>query len=212
MFDLRITQRTHELLKPHIEPGDLAIDATLGNGNDALFLYQAVGEEGVVIGLDILQEAVEASTQAFADRYGLYGINHDIGLLKQTDIRIHLLKVSHSQLYGLGLPRRPKVVLFNLGYFPDPLKASFGENINDKSATQTETTLDALNQSSDILLPGGILSLVTYPGHDEGKREHEAVMNWLENLSPKAFEVLSIYQTNRSSRTPVQHLVHKKEL
>ncbi len=210
MFDLKITERTHELLKPYIEPGDLAIDATLGNGNDALFLYQAVGEEGVVIGLDILSEALVSSTKLFKDRYDLCRINHRVDSLGDENKNIHLLEYSHDKLKELMLPRRPKVIFFNLGYFPDTSKALSGENINDKGATVTEVTLEALKQSSEVIDKGGVLSIVTYPGHGEGKREHEAVVLWLQSLAPKDFEVITIVQTNRSSRTPVQHLVHKK--
>lgn len=36
-----------------LRPGDTAVDATMGNGHDTLFLAQAVGPTGHVIGFDI---------------------------------------------------------------------------------------------------------------------------------------------------------------
>jgi hypothetical protein len=44
-----------------LAPGDLAIDLTAGNGGDTLWLAEAVGPEGTVLGLDIQPEAVEAT-------------------------------------------------------------------------------------------------------------------------------------------------------
>ncbi|MDP3333279.1 MAG: methyltransferase domain-containing protein, partial [Methylococcaceae bacterium] len=57
----------HELLAERLQPGDIAIDATVGNGYDTLFLAEQVGETGKVFGFDIqhaaLQEAQEKCQQ-----------------------------------------------------------------------------------------------------------------------------------------------------
>ena len=39
--------------------GDVVIDATVGNGNDTLFLSSLVGSSGKVFGFDIQKEALE---------------------------------------------------------------------------------------------------------------------------------------------------------
>ena len=39
---------SHQLLKEVLQPGDLAVDATMGNGHDTLFLAQLVGRTGHV--------------------------------------------------------------------------------------------------------------------------------------------------------------------
>ncbi len=43
-----LTRLAHELLRAQLCPGDIAIDATAGNGHDTLFLAQAVGLCGKV--------------------------------------------------------------------------------------------------------------------------------------------------------------------
>ena len=56
-----------QVLKNCINKGDYVVDATLGNGHDALFLANLVGEQGHIIGFDIQAEAIEASTQRMED-------------------------------------------------------------------------------------------------------------------------------------------------
>ena len=52
-----------------------------------------------------------------------------------------------------------RLVSFNLGYLPG----------GDKTIiTESGTTLKALEVAKDILLPGGLISLVVYVGHPGG--------------------------------------------
>lgn len=50
MMFLPILDYAKELIAKTLSEGDVAIDATLGNGYDMLFLAQAVGETGTVYG------------------------------------------------------------------------------------------------------------------------------------------------------------------
>ncbi len=66
------------------------------------------------------------------------------------------------------------VAMFNLGYLP----------LGDKSIITTkETTLKALDQAWGHLVPEGLLSLLSYPGHAGGSEEHIAVCQWVETIS-----------------------------
>ena len=44
---------SHQLLKNTVKIGDTVIDATVGKGNDTLFLASLVGKTGQVIGFDV---------------------------------------------------------------------------------------------------------------------------------------------------------------
>jgi hypothetical protein len=37
------------------------------------------------------------------------------------------------------------------------------------------------------LLPGGALSITCYPGHEEGAREEQALLSWVQTLDWKIF-------------------------
>ena len=61
MQRISLVNITHNLLKNKLFPGDIAIDATLGNGNDSLFLVEQVNPSGLVFGFDIQEKAIESS-------------------------------------------------------------------------------------------------------------------------------------------------------
>ena len=48
-----------EICKVKINKGDVVVDATMGNGNDTIFLAQLVGEQGKVYSFDIQKIALE---------------------------------------------------------------------------------------------------------------------------------------------------------
>ena len=56
----------------HLKEGDVAVDFTMGNGNDTLFLSQTVGKEGRVYAFDIQAQAVAQSCRAQDERSDLY--------------------------------------------------------------------------------------------------------------------------------------------
>lgn len=72
------------LLQKGVSPGDIAIDATVGNGHDTLFLAQLVGEKGHVFGFDIQAEAIQKTTERLQE-------NH-------CDKQVTLFQRSHGEL------------------------------------------------------------------------------------------------------------------
>jgi len=66
-----------------------------------------------------------------------------------------------------------KLIVYNLGYLPG----------GDKSiTTQTETTIESVRKSLNLLVPGGAVTITCYPGHPEGARETEALSRYLSTL------------------------------
>jgi len=53
--------RAHEAMAACLRPGDWAVDATAGNGHDALFLAQTVGPQGRVVAFDVQPAAATAT-------------------------------------------------------------------------------------------------------------------------------------------------------
>jgi tRNA A58 N-methylase Trm61 len=151
----RPTEIAHEWLRHVIEPGDRVIDATLGNGHDALFLAQCVGERGKVFGFDVQEQALRSATDHLRSR----GISDEV-------YEWHL--VSHARL-GEWVTVPVKAVMFNLGYLPG---ADHG------LITTAEETLAALLAAAELIVPGGMLTVVCYPGHEGGEREALAVKEW----------------------------------
>ena len=121
---MRVVEQAHALLAKVLSPGDLAIDATAGNGHDAAFLARAVGATGHVHAFDLQTAAIEATRR----------------LLRTKDLmtRVTLHHLGHEKMEEVlpsDLPGRVSVVTFNLGYLPG----------GDKAITTTaDSTLRAL--------------------------------------------------------------------
>jgi len=56
-----ILSLSKQLIRQALQPGNAAVDATVGNGHDTLFLAETVGAEGRVYGFDIQAEALQAA-------------------------------------------------------------------------------------------------------------------------------------------------------
>ena len=58
-----IVSRSQQLLNEVLQPGDLAVDLTAGNGSDTLSLAQTVGPTGTVLAFDIQVQALATTTE-----------------------------------------------------------------------------------------------------------------------------------------------------
>ncbi|MDO4384164.1 MAG: class I SAM-dependent methyltransferase [Eubacteriales bacterium] len=181
MFGVSITERGHEILKAHLQKGDVAVDCTAGHGMDTLFLAERTGVEGKVHAFEIQQEAISE----LREKMNPY-----------PQVEIH----STSNVYLEEYVRSANVIMYNLGFLPGG---------NPELTTRTETTIQSLDSACRIVVPRGIISVVAYPGHPEGAKEAVAVEEFLRKLPSATFEVLTIRQTNRSPRTPVQHFIYR---
>jgi ubiquinone/menaquinone biosynthesis C-methylase UbiE len=176
MTNLSLTDSAKAFIAEAIAPGDRAIDATLGNGHDCLFLAQCVGAQGLVFGFDIQPQAIAASRQRLAQA----------GLLE----RVRLIEGSHANL-GEQLDQTTlAAAMFNLGYLPGGEKSL---------TTRASSTLQALNQCAERLRPGGRMSILAYTGHPGGLTEAEAVETWIKGLPSAVWRVESIRPTSRKA-------------
>jgi len=177
----------HQLIKNLVCLGDCVVDATLGNGHDALFLARLVGEEGRVIGFDVQAAAIESSVEKMREN-GLEHFDfHQIGHEKMAEV------ISEE-----NLPLT--VVMFNLGYLPNA----------DKSVITTEqTTIPALESALGLLGRGGLVSIMCYPGHEGGDMEAEAVSEWTEGLAREGYRVVRYGLHNAPNNPPFLILVEK---
>ena len=158
MVDLAELRR--RFILQHLGPGDTAVDFTMGNGNDTLFLSQTVGDGGRVYAFDIQEAALESTRRRLAEssapeNYTLICASH------------HLVKEYVKEPIKAGM--------FNLGYLPGSNKKSV--------TTMRETTLPAVRSAIELLAPDGVLIVAVYPGHLEGELEGEELREYLKTLS-----------------------------
>ena len=156
---MHFTVEAQNLAKRYLANGSIAIDATCGNGFDTLFLAEQVGSSGVVYGLDIQERAIESVRKKLLEKAMLSQCRLVVGCHSQLT---SILNAVHAGVVS--------VVMFNLGYLP----------LGDKSiVTRPATTLAALDQASELVRPGGLISVLAYPGHAGGLDEANCVANWV---------------------------------
>jgi ubiquinone/menaquinone biosynthesis C-methylase UbiE len=162
----RPTELAHRLLKEAIAAGDVVVDATAGNGYDTLFLAEEVGEAGRVLAFDVQEQAVAAARER-VEAAGLGG-------------RVSFFVESHAELSQRTGAASVAAVMFNLGYLPGGDHARM---------TVPEETLRGLEGAAVVLRPGGVLSVVAYPGHPGGSGEAAAVEGWMARRAEEGWRV-----------------------
>ena len=169
----------------HLSEGDVAVDFTMGNGNDTLFLSKAVGESGKVYAFDIQEDAL-TSTRAPLEANG-------------APENYTLICASHHRVKEF-VTEPIKAGMFNLGYLPRSGRKAV--------TTMRETTMPAVEAALELLAPDGVLIVAIYPGHEEGALEGEMLREYFSGLSrfricPSEFKILN------SPTSPYFFLVEK---
>lgn len=179
---ISLVQAAHELVAARLQPGDIAIDATVGNGHDTLFLLGQVMPGGKVYGFDIQPAALDATAQK-ADLAGLRAgltLFHD----SHAAMEARIPAAEHGKIAA---------VMFNLGYLPG----------SDKTVTtQAESTLAALSSAISLISAVGVITVVAYPGHPGGAEETASVERWRQGLPDDRFNFESVVTDSRSRSAP----------
>lgn len=175
-----------EICKIKLKEGDKVVDATMGKGSDTLFLASLVGEMGEVYSFDIQSEAIQATEEK---------IRKD-----NVKAKVNLILDGHENIdkYVEG---GIKLVMFNLGYLP-----SFCHNITTKACT----TVEAVKKSLKLLVPDGVVILVIYHGHENGKDEKEALENYTKTLNQREYNVAQLEFTNQINYPPSLLVIEKR--
>ena len=172
-------------IKDLVSPGDIVVDATLGNGHDTLFLAELVGEKGKVYAFDIQEKAIHSAKSIISENL----VN-----------RIHFIHDSHTKIVD-KVKEPVKLVLFNLGYLP---------NADRTITTKVEPTLEALKKSLLLLSDFGVVMVVVYRGHDEGKLEYEKITEYVSTLEQKKYNVSFSNFPNQQNEPPILVCIQKR--
>jgi SAM-dependent methyltransferase len=148
----------HRLWLALLKPGDVVIDATCGNGHDALILAQAVltADAGRLIGYDIQADAISATRQRLS-----------ASLTPEQLMRIELHCKSHRDLDDHLEESSVALIVYNLGYLPGS---------NKLLTTTRDTTLQSVRRALALIKSVGVISITCYPGHAEGAVEEEELL------------------------------------
>lgn len=176
-----------EMIEGAMFEGARAIDATMGNGHDTLWLCELAGENGRIYAFDIQPEAVDRTR----DRLAEAGLSE----------RAELFCAGHERMCEF-VPESVDAIVFNLGWLPG---AEHGVT------THTETTLKAVEAALSLLKEDALMTVCIYPGHDEGARELGALLEWGASLDDRRYDVLLKTYLNQPNNPPRMMAVRKKK-
>lgn len=174
---LRVLPFAKYLLGETVIPGETVVDATAGNGNDTLFLAEHVGENGHVFAFDIQQAALDST----ATRLG------------ELNERVTLILDSHENVEQY-IDGEIGGAVFNLGYLP------YGEDLS--IVTKPDSTIKALHTLLGMLKKGGIIAISVYEGHEGGKVERDALLDYVTILHQAEVHVIRYELINQRNNPP----------
>ena len=169
-----------------VAEGDTVVDATAGNGNDTLFLAERIGSAGQVYAFDIQGEALAVTEER----------------LKQSNLTtmVTLIRAGHEELTK-HVSGPVSVIMYNLGYLPGG---------NKQITTDYSSTVASLEQALALLKPGGIITIVLYPGHDAGRIEKEKLLAFCEAVPSSEYAVLYSRLVNQANDPPELIIIQKR--
>lgn len=181
----KATELIQDILKDVISEDDIVVDATLGNGKDTIFLSQLV-PYGKVYAFDIQERAIKKFIE-----------DTDMNIIKNVE----LINSGHENI-GEFVKEKPKGIIFNLGYLPG----------GDKEiTTKADTTIVAVKKGLEMLLPGGLMILIVYVGHQNGKEEAIQLRELVKELNRKEFSSMEINYSSKDNNAPFIIIIEKND-
>ena len=169
-----------------IYEGACVVDATMGNGYDTEWLAECVGESGRIYAFDVQEAAVENTRKRLTE--------------KGLEDRAKLILAGHEHM-GEYVKEPMDAIVFNLGWLP---------GTPHECTTHVETTLKAVNEALHLIKPGGVMTVCVYPGHEEGSRERDALIEWAKTLDDGVFDAIICGYANIRKLPPLMIAVTRR--
>lgn len=154
-------QINHCLLKQAVKKGKFFVDATCGNGFDTLFLAENTNDNAHIYAFDIQKEALENTRRKTA----------------QYQDKISYICDSHLKIREY-VKEKIDAAVFNLGYLPQGTHSI---------TTCAPVVLQTLDELKNLLKRNGIISILAYPGHAEGRREYQQLLKYTRRMDKHVF-------------------------
>lgn len=149
---LRVTEYAAIMVERFKNQEGVAVDMTLGNGNDCELLAQSFSR---VLAFDIQESAIIKSKDK---------------LKEYSNIDYYLDSHENIDKY---LNEPVDLFIYNLGYLP---------NDNKHITTTSSSTINSLKKALTYLKKQGLIIISVYPGHEEGYNEALALEEFIKRL------------------------------
>jgi len=115
---------------------------------------------------------------------------------------VELVLDSHDKLEHY-IKEKADCILYNLGFLPGGDK---------KITTMEDSTKASIVQGLELLVPGGIMLINIYTGHNEGRKEKTCILNLTEKLSKNKYGVVKFEYVNRNGNAPLLICIEKNQI
>lgn len=150
---LRATEYAKIIIERFKNLEGIAVDMTLGNGNDSEVLADNFKQ---VMAFDVQAVAIQATKKR---------------LVSYQNIEYYLDSHANVDLY---IKKPVDLFIYNLGYLP---------NYDTTITTKVSSTIESLQKALTLLKVKGVIIISVYPGHDEGAKEAEALNYFIKELA-----------------------------
>lgn len=162
----------------------VAVDMTLGNGNDLRKLFRTLGKESVFYGFDIQELSIQNTKDKFSE---------------SELSKINLILDSHEYI-DKYVKENIDIAVYNLGYLPKGDK---------KIVTNYKKVINSLEVLLEMLNPNGSVFITFYPGHPSGLEEAIHIKKYLSELNQKEFEIIKFDFINQKNNPPFLIMLEK---
>ena len=173
------------MIKSYAKDVKIAVDATLGNGNDTNTIRKLFGEQIKIYAFDIQQQAIKTAKENISEYYQKNTI---------------FIQDTHEDM-DKYIKEKVQLVMFNLGYLPKS-----DHNVK----TNPYTTLHAMENAIKLLDDDGLISMMFYVGHDNA-REYKTLLEYIRILDSKNFKAIHVNPINQNENAPKLVIIQKGE-
>lgn len=119
---------------------------------------------------------------------------------KKNKNNVLLINDSHEN-FKKYINEKVDCIMYNLGFLPG----------GDKNiTTKVESTIKSLENTLELMNSSSLITIALYRGHEEGKKEEAAVLNFVHALPKESFGVILHSFVNRSNTPPYLIVIEKK--
>lgn len=174
------------LLKNYIKEVRTSVDMTCGNGHDSKLILE-LKNPNIHYAFDI-QESARQSSFDLLTKEGLDLSN--FSFILDSHAKLNEYVNEYIDLF-----------IYNLGYLPGG---------NHEITTRSEQVMESLFQALDLLNENGHILITFYPGHPEGEKEAKEIVNFLNQLDQKSYNVIQFNFINQVNKPPFVVMVERR--
>lgn len=178
----RFISLCHDEVKKHLNKREIAIDMTVGRGNDTQYLCSVCKR---VYGFDTNSAAIVSTDDK----------------LEKLGIRNYRLICEDCQFFDEYVFEKPAVIMYHLGHF---------DNLKDINVTESESIIKSLEKALKILKVGGLITVLSSVQTELCMKESAEVLKFCQTINPQVYDVMFNGLINFKSPKPFLLFIKRK--